>query len=139
MERSFKLLFSVSVILGHVYVEAYQKLYFMFSLLFLFLTFLPRVYDTHWFSGSLTFSKALISCSSVCVCVGGGVLLVEAMLFENHGGPVMAQLFSLNMLVQTEGKEQPPSHYAHMLTAAGFTNVQVCRSGKSYDAILALK
>ncbi|KAB5562019.1 hypothetical protein PHYPO_G00013150 [Pangasianodon hypophthalmus] len=70
---------------------------------------------------------------------GGGVLLVEAMLFENRRGPLMAQLFSLNMLVQTEGKEQPPSHYTHMLTAAGFTDVQVCRTGKSYDAILALK
>lgn len=75
----------------------------------------------------------------VCVCVGGGVLVVEAMLFENHRGPIMAQLFSLNMLVQTEGKEHPPSHYTHMLTTAGFTNVQVCRTGKSYDAILALK
>ncbi|XP_058254945.1 acetylserotonin O-methyltransferase 2 [Hemibagrus wyckioides] len=70
---------------------------------------------------------------------GGGVLVVEAMLFENHRGPVMAQLFSLNMLVQTEGKEHPPSHYTHMLTTAGFTDVQVCRTGKTYDAILALK
>uniref|UniRef100_A0A8B9HCX7 Acetylserotonin O-methyltransferase n=1 Tax=Astyanax mexicanus TaxID=7994 RepID=A0A8B9HCX7_ASTMX len=70
---------------------------------------------------------------------GGGVLLVEALLFENHRGPIMAQIFSLNMLVQTEGMEHPPSQYTHMLTAAGFTDVQVCRTGKSYDAILALK
>ncbi|XP_062863368.1 acetylserotonin O-methyltransferase 2 [Trichomycterus rosablanca] len=70
---------------------------------------------------------------------GGGVLLVEAMLHENRKGPLMAQLFSLNMLVQTEGSEHPPSHYVHMLTAAGFSDVQVCRTGKSYDAILALK
>lgn len=76
---------------------------------------------------------------SWCVCVGGGVLLVEAMLLENHRGPIMAQLFSLNMLVQTEGKEQPPSHYTRLLTAAGFTDVGVCRTGKSYDTILALK
>ncbi|KAJ7988823.1 hypothetical protein DPEC_G00313190 [Dallia pectoralis] len=70
---------------------------------------------------------------------GGGVLLVEALLFENHRGPVMAQLFSLNMLVQTEGKENPPSRYSNMLSSAGFQNIQVCRTGKSYDAILALK
>ncbi|XP_062296564.1 acetylserotonin O-methyltransferase 2 [Scomber scombrus] len=70
---------------------------------------------------------------------GGGVLLVEALLFENRRGPVMAQLFSLNMLVQTEGKERPPSDYTHMLEKTGFSNVQVCRTGKSYDAILAIR
>lgn len=76
-------------------------------------------------------------CSSVPA--GGGVLLVEAMLLENRRGPVMAQLFSLNMLVQTEGREHPPSEYKRMVTRAGFANVQVCRTGKSYDAILAVR
>ncbi|XP_029983574.1 acetylserotonin O-methyltransferase 2 [Sphaeramia orbicularis] len=70
---------------------------------------------------------------------GGGVLLVEAMLFENKRGPVMAQIFSLNMLVQTEGRERPPSDYTHMFNKTGFHNVQVCRTGKSYDAILAIR
>ncbi|XP_052009992.1 acetylserotonin O-methyltransferase 2 isoform X3 [Xyrauchen texanus] len=70
---------------------------------------------------------------------GGGILIVEAMLFENRRGPTMAQIFSLNMLVQTEGKEHPPSHYTRLLTEAGFRDAQVCRTGKSYDAILALK
>uniref|UniRef100_A0A8C1WJ31 Acetylserotonin O-methyltransferase n=2 Tax=Cyprinus carpio TaxID=7962 RepID=A0A8C1WJ31_CYPCA len=70
---------------------------------------------------------------------GGGVLIAEALLFENRRGPTMVQMFSLNMLVQTEGKEHPPSHYTHLLTDAGFRDVQVCRTGKSYDAILALK
>lgn len=79
---------------------------------------------------------------SVCLSVvpsGGGVLLVEAMLFENRRGPVMAQIFSLNMLVQAEGRERPPSEYTRMLTKTGFHNVQVCRTGKSYDAILAVR
>lgn len=70
---------------------------------------------------------------------GGGVLLVEAMLFENRRGPVTAQIFSLNMLVQTEGRERPPSDYTHMFHKTGFRNVQVCRTGKSYDAILAIR
>lgn len=73
------------------------------------------------------------------VPAGGGVLLVEATLFENRRGPVMAQLFSLNMLVQTQGREHPPSEYKHMLSKAGFASVQVCRTGKSYDAILAVR
>lgn len=70
---------------------------------------------------------------------GGGVLLVEAMLFENRRGPVAAQLFSLNMLVQAEGRERSPSEYTHMLNRTGFRDVQVCRTGKSYDAILAIR
>ncbi|XP_034153313.1 acetylserotonin O-methyltransferase 2 [Esox lucius] len=70
-----------------------------------------------------------------CCQPGGGVLLVEALLFENHRGPVMAQIFSLNMLVQTEGKEHPPSQYSNMLSSAGFQNIQVCRTGKSYAQI----
>ncbi|TKS87201.1 Acetylserotonin O-methyltransferase [Collichthys lucidus] len=70
---------------------------------------------------------------------GCGVLLVEALLFENRRGPVMAQMFSLNMLVQTEGRERPPSQYTQILNKSGFCNVQVCQTGKSYDAILAIK
>ncbi|XP_037342832.2 acetylserotonin O-methyltransferase 2 [Pungitius pungitius] len=70
---------------------------------------------------------------------GGGVLLVEAMLFENRRGPVTAQIFSLNMLVQMEGRERPPSGYTGLLNRTGFHDVQVCRTGKSYDAILAFR
>ncbi|XP_061898360.1 acetylserotonin O-methyltransferase 2 isoform X3 [Entelurus aequoreus] len=70
---------------------------------------------------------------------GGGVLLVEAMLLENRRGPIMAQLFSLNMLVQTDGREHPPSQYTKILNQSGFAHVQVCRTGKSYDAILAFR
>lgn len=51
----------------------------------------------------------------------------------------MAQLFSLNMLVQAEGRERPLSEYSRMLAEVGFGNVQVCRTGKSYDAILAVR
>lgn len=70
---------------------------------------------------------------------GGGVLLVEAVLFENRKGPVMGQLFSLNMLVQAVGRERRLSQYTLMLNKAGFNNVQLCRTGKPYDAILALR
>ncbi|XP_033983150.1 acetylserotonin O-methyltransferase 2 [Trematomus bernacchii] len=70
---------------------------------------------------------------------GGGVLLVEALLFENRRGPVTVQIFSLNMLLQTEGRERPPSEYTRMLEKTGFHNVQVCRTGKCYDTILATR
>ncbi|XP_030642903.1 acetylserotonin O-methyltransferase [Chanos chanos] len=70
---------------------------------------------------------------------GGGVLLVEALLNEDNSGPLTAQLYSLNMLVQTEGRERKGSEYVGLLTSAGFTDVQLQRTGKIYDAILARK
>ncbi|CDQ90525.1 unnamed protein product [Oncorhynchus mykiss] len=55
---------------------------------------------------------------------GGGVLVVEALLCEDGSGPLTAQLYSLNMLVQTEGKERTAAEYTALLTAAGFQNIQ---------------
>ncbi|XP_017573468.1 acetylserotonin O-methyltransferase [Pygocentrus nattereri] len=69
---------------------------------------------------------------------GGGVLLVEALLSEDNTGPLTAQLYSLNMLVQTEGRERKGSEYAALLTKAGFTTVHIHKTGKVYDAVLAL-
>ncbi|XP_069492845.1 acetylserotonin O-methyltransferase isoform X2 [Ambystoma mexicanum] len=70
---------------------------------------------------------------------GGGVLLVEALLNEDKSGPLTSQLYSLNMLVQTEGKERTASEYSKLLTAAGFRDIQIRTTGKIYDAILGLK
>jgi acetylserotonin N-methyltransferase len=67
------------------------------------------------------------------------VLVVEALLCEDGSGPLTAQLYSLNMLVQTEGKERTAAEYTALLTAAGFQNVQVERTGKIYDAVLGRK
>ncbi|KAL0185098.1 hypothetical protein M9458_020794, partial [Cirrhinus mrigala] len=69
----------------------------------------------------------------------GGVLLVEALLYEDNSGPLTAQLYSLNMLVQTEGRERKASDYSGLLNAAGFTHVQIHNTGKIYDVILARK
>ncbi|NXI70777.1 ASMT methyltransferase, partial [Anseranas semipalmata] len=70
---------------------------------------------------------------------GGGVLLVESLLNEDRSGPVETQLYSMNMLVQTEGKERTPAEYSKLLEAAGFREVQVKRTGKLYDAVLGRK
>ncbi|KAL0963663.1 hypothetical protein UPYG_G00309260 [Umbra pygmaea] len=56
---------------------------------------------------------------------GGGVLVVEALLCEDGSGPLTAQLYSLNMLVQTEGKERTGAEYAALLNASGFHSIQV--------------
>ncbi|AWP12947.1 Methyl transferase [Scophthalmus maximus] len=70
---------------------------------------------------------------------GGGVLLVEALLHEDGSGPLTVQLYSLNMLVQTEGRERTAAQYAALLAAAGFANTQHRLTGKIYDAVLGLK
>ncbi|XP_067401842.1 acetylserotonin O-methyltransferase isoform X2 [Emydura macquarii macquarii] len=70
---------------------------------------------------------------------GGGVLLVETLLNEDKTGPLETQLFSMNMLVQAEGKERTPTEYSTLLTAAGFREIQVKKTGKLYDAILGRK
>ncbi|KAJ0005874.1 hypothetical protein NQD34_015768 [Periophthalmus magnuspinnatus] len=76
----------------------------------------------------------------VLLCpVGGAVLLVEALLFEDGSGPLTAQLYSLNMLVQTEGRERTAAQYTALLTAAGFTSVQHRFTGKTYDTVLGRK
>lgn len=71
--------------------------------------------------------------------VGGAVLLVEALLHEDGSGPLTVQLYSLNMLVQTEGRERTAAQYTALLVAAGFTNIQHHLTGKIYDAVLGHK
>ncbi|KAM9566672.1 acetylserotonin O-methyltransferase isoform 2-T2 [Guaruba guarouba] len=70
---------------------------------------------------------------------GGGVLLVESLLNEDKSGPLETQLYSMNMLVQTEGKERTAAEYSKLLEAAGFGEIQVKRTGKLYDAVLGRK
>lgn len=70
---------------------------------------------------------------------GSAVLLVEALLHEDGSGPLTVQLYSLNMLVQTEGRERTAAQYAALLAAAGFSNIQHRLTGKIYDAVLGHK
>uniref|UniRef100_A0A8C8RUL6 Acetylserotonin O-methyltransferase n=1 Tax=Pelusios castaneus TaxID=367368 RepID=A0A8C8RUL6_9SAUR len=70
---------------------------------------------------------------------GGGVLIVETLLNEDKTGPLEAQLFSVIMLVQTEGKERTPTEHSKLLTAAGFREIQVKKTGKFFDVVLGRK
>ncbi|XP_047225907.1 acetylserotonin O-methyltransferase isoform X2 [Girardinichthys multiradiatus] len=79
-------------------------------------------------------------CRIYKVCKSGGaVLLVEALLNEDGSGPLTAQLYSLNMLVQTEGRERTGAQYAALLATSGFTNIQPHLTGKIYDVVLGHK
>lgn len=70
---------------------------------------------------------------------GGGVLVVEGLLDADGRGPLTAQLWSLNMLVQTEGRERTPAQYCELLAAAGFGTVCCRRTRGLYHAVLATR
>ncbi|KAG8511865.1 Acetylserotonin O-methyltransferase, partial [Galemys pyrenaicus] len=70
---------------------------------------------------------------------GGAVLVVESLLDADGRGPLRTQLYSLNMLVQTEGRERSPAQYHALLAAAGFRDVRDGGVRGTYDAILARK
>lgn len=70
---------------------------------------------------------------------GGGILVVESLLDADGRGPLTTQLYSLNMLVQTEGRERTPAQYHALLAAAGFRDIRCQTTWGVYGAILARK
>lgn len=70
---------------------------------------------------------------------GGGLLIAEALMDDDHSGPTHVMMQSLNMLVCTEGKERTCSEYRSLLDAAGFRSIQCRRTGTIVDAVLARK
>jgi len=70
---------------------------------------------------------------------GGGLLIGEKIIWEDHTGPRWALMQSLNMIVCTEGRERTLSEYADLLEEAGFGCVQGIRTSVPLDAILATK
>uniref|UniRef100_A0A8D2L0A5 Acetylserotonin O-methyltransferase n=1 Tax=Varanus komodoensis TaxID=61221 RepID=A0A8D2L0A5_VARKO len=82
--------------------------------------------------------QLLIKVQKACK-TGGAVLLVETLLNEDKSGPLESQLCSLNMLVQTEGKERTSTEYSKLLIAAGFKAIEIKKTGKLYDAVLGRK
>lgn len=70
---------------------------------------------------------------------GGALLIVEALLDDDHSGPVYALMQSLNMLICTDGKERSCPEYSALLQQAGFETVECRRTGVMVDAVLAHK
>uniref|UniRef100_A0A670IB48 Acetylserotonin O-methyltransferase n=1 Tax=Podarcis muralis TaxID=64176 RepID=A0A670IB48_PODMU len=69
---------------------------------------------------------------------GGGVLIVEMVLNEDRKGPVRCHLYSVIMLLLTEGQERTASEYNALLSAAGFKEIQQKKTS-FFDTILARK
>jgi len=69
----------------------------------------------------------------------GAVLVCEMLLDEDGCGPTETLLQSLNMLVQTGGKERKFSEYEAILKSVGFVDISCKKTGQYLDAILAIK
>lgn len=76
-----------------------------------------------------------------CVLLGGGLLVAERFLNENKTGPRSTLLQSLNMLVQTHGKERTVTEYKELLEKQGFVDIQAKQPDfpLGYVAILCRK
>jgi hypothetical protein len=55
---------------------------------------------------------------------GGGVIISELLVNDEKTGPAPAALMSLNMLIETEGRNYTPAEYGDWLADAGFTDVR---------------
>ena len=69
----------------------------------------------------------------------GGILICEKILNPLKDGPLSSNLQSLNMLVMMEGKERTAAEYEALVRRAGFQSFQACSTGRTVDAMLAIK
>ncbi|XP_067997466.1 probable bifunctional dTTP/UTP pyrophosphatase/methyltransferase protein isoform X2 [Melanerpes formicivorus] len=76
--------------------------------------------------------------SAVCK-PGSGILLSEMVRGDEKKNRSTALLQSLNMLLQTKGKERTGSEYQSLLEQDGFTNIKIRSTGNMLDVILCIK
>ena len=85
---------------------------------------------------------ATICVASVCLS-GGGFLVCERLLEENHVLPYMANLLDIDWLNSNtpEGRERSAEDFSHMLRTTGFHNIQIRKFPKyiSYNPIFSTK
>uniref|UniRef100_A0A670XU40 Acetylserotonin O-methyltransferase n=1 Tax=Pseudonaja textilis TaxID=8673 RepID=A0A670XU40_PSETE len=69
---------------------------------------------------------------------GGGVLVVEPTIDQEISGSFPAHMYSIIMLLHSEGKVRTASEYCILFNTAGFTNIQF-KKGNIFDVILVKK
>ncbi|MGB3387162.1 MAG: methyltransferase [Pseudaminobacter sp.] len=90
---------------------------------------LPDGYDVHLLSMVLhdwdeAKNRALLSRSFAALPSGGAVVITELLVNDEKTGPAPAALMSLNMLVETEGRNYTPGEYSAWLEEAGFLHIE---------------
>jgi hypothetical protein len=89
----------------------------------------PEGYDLHLFSMIMhdwdeAKNKALLRRSYESLAPGGAVVISELLVNDDKTGPAPAALMSLNMLIETEGRNYTPAEYGAWLARAGFVDIQ---------------
>ncbi|HEY0832294.1 MAG TPA: methyltransferase [Azospirillum sp.] len=89
----------------------------------------PAGHDVHLFSMILhdwdeAKNRALLRRSFEALPSGGAVVISELLVNDDKTGPAPAALMSLNMLIETEGRNYTPAEYAAWLEDAGFRTVE---------------
>lgn len=90
---------------------------------------LPKDHDVHLLSMILhdwdeAKNRALLSRSFEALPSGGAVVISELLVNDEKTGPVPAALMSLNMLIETEGRNYTPAEYSAWLEEAGFRHIK---------------
>ena len=68
--------------------------------------------------------RALLRRSYEALPSGGAVVISELLVNDDKTGPAPAALMSLNMLIETEGRNYTPAEYAEWMKDAGFHEVE---------------
>ena len=69
-------------------------------------------------------NKALLRRSFEALAPGGAVVISELLVNDDKTGPAPAALMSLNMLIETEGRNYTAAEYSAWLIEAGFRDVE---------------
>ena len=70
-------------------------------------------------------NRALLRRSFEALPSGGAVVISELLVNDEKTGPAPAALMSLNMLIETEGRNYTPAEYSAWLEEAGFRSTDM--------------
>lgn len=92
----------------------------------------PIGHDVHLFSMIMhdwdeDKNRALLLKSYNTLPAGGAVVISELLVDDDKSGPAPAALMSLNMLIETEGRNYTAAEYAVWLREAGFAGIRTVR------------
>jgi len=90
---------------------------------------IPEGHDVHLLSMILhdwdeAKNRALLQRSFAALPRGGAVVISELLVNDEKTGPAPAALMSLNMLIETEGRNYTPAEYSAWLEEAGFRDIE---------------
>jgi hypothetical protein len=90
---------------------------------------LPGDHDVHLLSMIMhdwdeAKDRALLRRSFEALPSGGAVIVSELLVNDEKTGPAPAALMSLNMLIETEGRNYAPAEYSAWLEEAGFRHIE---------------